>query len=211
MKTREETCIRGHFNGIVWGRGVTMQSGSIERRPGSGRDASHAGWRVHCTAYDSCSKVVSPIYGSIERSIPSLPINRKSGLEKTWFNCGHLNPSGSFKDRSAAVAIACALKQGCPGVICDSSGNAAVAAATYAACAGLPAHLVVSSSAPRSKLSAATSHGARTFRVAGDFSRAFAVTSEAAAEAGLANLTTSYVNCYAYEGISPSPSSCTNI
>jgi hypothetical protein len=54
---------------------------------------------------------------------------------------------------------------------------------------------MVSSSAPKSKLSTATSHGARTFGVAGDFSRAFAVTREAAAEAGLANLITTYVNC----------------
>jgi threonine synthase len=59
----------------------------------------------------------------------------------------------------------------------------------------LPAYLMVSSSAPKSKLSTATSHGARTIGVAGDFSRAFAVTREAAAEAGLANLITTYVNC----------------
>ena len=132
--------------------------------------------------------------------VPASKVGRKIGLEKAWFKCDHLNPSGSFKDRSAAVGIAWALERRCPGVICASSGNAAGAAATYAARAGLPAYLVVSSRAPKSKLSAATSHGARTFRVAGDFSRAFAVTREAAAEAGLANLTTTYVNCYAYEG-----------
>ncbi|HLL51036.1 MAG TPA: pyridoxal-phosphate dependent enzyme, partial [Thermomicrobiales bacterium] len=88
----------------------------------------------------------------------------------------------------------------CPGVICASSGNAAGAAATYAARAGLPAYLVVSSRAPKSKLSAPTAHGARVFRVTGDFSRAFAAAREAALEVGLANLTTTYVNCYAWEG-----------
>jgi threonine synthase len=121
------------------------------------------------------------------------------GVE-AWCKCDHLNPSGSFKDRSAAVGVAWARERGYPGVICASSGNAAGAAATYAARAGLPAYVVVSSRAPKSKLSMATAHGARAFSVAGDFSRAFAAAQEAAAEVGLVNVTTTYVNCYAYEG-----------
>jgi threonine synthase len=127
-------------------------------------------------------------------------VGRKIGVEKTWFKCDHLNPSGSFKDRSAAVGVAWALEQGYPGVICASSGNAAGASATYAARAGLPVYIVVSSRAPKSKLGAAAAHGARVFRVTGDFSRAFAAAREAAVEVGLANLTTTYVNCYACEG-----------
>ncbi len=132
--------------------------------------------------------------------VPASKAARKLGLKNVWFKCDHLNPSGSFKDRSAAVGTAWAIERGCQGVICASSGNAAGAAATYAARAGLPAYLIVSARAPMSKLSAATSHGARTFQVAGDFSRAFAVAREAAAEVGLANLTTTYINCYACEG-----------
>jgi threonine synthase len=127
-------------------------------------------------------------------------VGRMIGMDEVWFKCEHLNPSGSFKDRSAVVGAAWAREQRCPGVICASSGNAAGAAATYAARAGLPAYLVVSARTPASKLSAANRHGARTFRVAGDFSRAFAAAREAAGEVGLANLTTTYVNCYACEG-----------
>jgi threonine synthase len=125
---------------------------------------------------------------------------RKIGMERLWFKCEHLNPSGSFKDRSAAVGVAWARERGCRGVICASSGNAAGAAATYAARAGLPAYLVVSSRAPASKLTGSLAHGARAFRVAGDFSRAFAAAREAAERVGLANLTTTYVSCYACEG-----------
>jgi threonine synthase len=122
------------------------------------------------------------------------------GVEEAWCKCDHLNPSGSFKDRSAAVGVAWARERGYPGVICASSGNAAGAAATYAARAGLPAYVVVSSRAPKSKLGVAVAHGARVFSVAGDFSRAFAAAREAAAEVCLVNVTTTYVNCYAYEG-----------
>ena len=125
---------------------------------------------------------------------------RQIGVEEAWCKCEHLNPSGSFKDRSAAVGVAWAGERGCPGVICASSGNAAGAAATYAARAGLPAYVVASFRAPKSKLGVAVAHGARVFSVAGDFSRAFAAAREAAAEVGLANVTTTYVNCYAYEG-----------
>src|SRR5215217_822441 len=127
-------------------------------------------------------------------------VGRRIGVEMLLCKCDHLNPSGSFKDRSAAVGVAWAKEQGCPGVICASTGNAAGAAATYAARAGLPAYLVVSSRAPKSKLSAAMAHGARVFSIADDFSGAFAAAREAAAEVGLANVTTTYVNCYAYEG-----------
>ncbi|HET7271765.1 MAG TPA: pyridoxal-phosphate dependent enzyme, partial [Rubrobacter sp.] len=124
---------------------------------------------------------------------------REVGLDQARLRCDHLNPSRSFKDRSASVGIAWALEQGCPGVGCASSGNAAGAAATYAARAGLPAYIVVSSGAPKSKLSVPIAHGARAFRGRGDFSRAFTAAREAALEVGLANLTTC-VNCYAWEG-----------
>ena len=122
------------------------------------------------------------------------------GMDEAWCKCDHLNPSGSFKDRSAVVGVAWAHERGYPGVICASSGNAAGAAATYAARAGLPAYVVVSSRAPKSKLGVAVAQGARVFSVAGDFSRAFAAAREAAAGVGLVNVTTTYVNCYAYEG-----------
>lgn len=117
-----------------------------------------------------------------------------------WCKSDHLNPSGSFKDRSAAVGAAWAREQGCSGVICASSGNAGGAAATYAARSDLPAYLVVSSRVPKSKLKAATAHGAKVFSVPGSFSDAFTAARKAAAELSLANLTTTYINCYAYEG-----------
>jgi threonine synthase len=122
------------------------------------------------------------------------------GVEEAWCKCDHLNPSGSFKDRSAAVGVAWAHERGYPGVICASSGNAAGATATYAARAGLPAYVVISSRAPKSKLAVAVAHGARVYSVAGDFSRAFAAARQAAAQLGLVNVTTTYVNSYAYEG-----------
>lgn len=88
-------------------------------------------------------------------------------------------------------------------MICTSSGNAGGATATYAARAGMPAYLAVPSGAPTSKPRAARSHGATVFGVAENFSDAFAAARHTAARLGLANLTTSYVDCYTCEGDKP--------
>src|SRR5690606_4856381 len=49
------------------------------------------------------------------------------------------NPTGSFKDRFAVVNTAAAWHAQAPGIICASTGNAGLAAATYANLYELPA------------------------------------------------------------------------
>jgi len=61
-------------------------------------------------------------------------------------------PTGSFKDRGAAVLIAAALDAGATRVVADSSGNAGTAIAAYAARAELPCEVFVSAALPSSKL-----------------------------------------------------------
>lgn len=121
------------------------------------------------------------------------------GIKDVWYKSDHLNPSGSFKDRSAALGVAWAAENGFRGVICASSGNAAGAAATYASRAGLPSYVVVSAKTPASKLQVIGAHGAKIFKVGANFSEAFMMAREAARALGLANLTTTYVNAYAVE------------
>ena len=61
-------------------------------------------------------------------------------------------PTGSFKDRGAAVLIAAALDVGATRVVADSSGNAGTAIAAYAARAELPCEVFVSAAMASSKL-----------------------------------------------------------
>ena len=61
-------------------------------------------------------------------------------------------PSGSFKDRGAAVLIAAAVDVGSTHIVADSSGNAGAAIAAYAARAELPCEVFVSSALASSKL-----------------------------------------------------------
>lgn len=90
-----------------------------------------------------------------------------------------LLPTGSFKDRGAAVLIASALERGASSVIADSSGNAGSAIAAYAARAGLGCTVYVPESTSSAKRAQILAYGARLEIVAGDRT----ATAEAAIEA----------------------------
>ena len=62
------------------------------------------------------------------------------------------SPTGSFKDRGAAVLIAAALDAGATSVVADSSGNAGVAIAAYANRAELPCEVFVGAGLASSKV-----------------------------------------------------------
>ncbi|MFB5662569.1 threonine synthase [Alteribacillus sp. HJP-4] len=79
----------------------------------------------------------------------------------------YLMPTGSFKDRGAAVLIAKAKELGAEKVIADSSGNAGTAIAAYCARAGLPCHVYVPESASEKKLEQIRAHGAELQKVPG--------------------------------------------
>src|SRR4051812_46749395 len=55
-----------------------------------------------------------------------------------WAKDEPRNPTWSFKDRLACIAVSVAKKLGAPAIISSSTGNAGAAAAAYAAKAGIP-------------------------------------------------------------------------
>jgi threonine synthase len=71
------------------------------------------------------------------------------GLERVWLKDEGQNPTGSFKARGLAVAVARAKELGMAAVALPSAGNAGSAAAAYAAAAGLEAHVAVPADTPR--------------------------------------------------------------
>ncbi|MEM1747087.1 MAG: pyridoxal-phosphate dependent enzyme [Sulfolobales archaeon] len=72
-----------------------------------------------------------------------------------------LNPTGSFKDRGAALTISRALMAGWETVIEDSSGNAGIATAAYSARAGIKAKIYAPADAPQGKLRLIRAFGAK--------------------------------------------------
>lgn len=71
------------------------------------------------------------------------------GLERVWVKDEGQNPTGSFKARGLALAVARARELGVRAVAIPSAGNAGSATAAYAAAAGLAAHVVVPADTPR--------------------------------------------------------------
>ncbi|MBO1902439.1 pyridoxal-phosphate dependent enzyme [Leucobacter weissii] len=141
-------------------------------------------------AWMSLGETMTPV-------IPDGPLARRHGLGAVHLKLDHLCPTGSFKDRAVAAAVARGRGSGATGIVCASSGNAAASAAAYGARAGLPVILVMPSRTPRGKLLASGAYGATQLLVDGDYSVSFAVARELARRDGYANVTTTYVNPWA--------------
>lgn len=76
-------------------------------------------------------------------------------------------PTGSFKDRGAAVMINHLLEVGVGPIHEDSSGNAGASVATYAAASGIPCRIYVPAAAPRGKLVQIAASGADVRPISG--------------------------------------------
>jgi threonine synthase len=76
----------------------------------------------------------------------------------------YLNPTGSFKDRGASLAISRALSLGKKIVIEDSSGNAGLAVSAYSARAGIKAFIYVPSDIPEGKYRLIKAFGAEVIK-----------------------------------------------
>jgi len=90
-----------------------------------------------------------------------------AGADGVAYKLEHLFPTGSFKDRGAAVVVSHAVERGAERVLEDSSGNAGLAIATYAARAGLDAEIFVPADAKPGKLRAIERTGADVRRIEG--------------------------------------------
>ncbi|MCG1004196.1 MULTISPECIES: pyridoxal-phosphate dependent enzyme [Halobacterium] len=108
-----------------------------------------------------------------------LPIGEEVTLGEGWtpladaphwdaeFKLDYVFPSGSYKDRGAALTLSRAAELGVERVVEDSSGNAGAAIAQYAARAGIDADIYVPADAKQSKLDAIEAAGATAVRVEG--------------------------------------------
>lgn len=85
-----------------------------------------------------------------------------------FLKCDYELPTGSFKDRGAAIMIGAAAHLGVGSVVVDSSGNAGKAVAAHAAAAGMGCTVYVPAGTDRAKVEAMAGFGARVVEVPGD-------------------------------------------
>jgi len=103
-------------------------------------------------------------------------------VKKLYAKDDTVNPTGSFKDRPATVAVSKALEFGFKAVGCASTGNLAAATAAHAAKAGLPCYVFIPSSTETSKVLQAATYGAEIISVKGTYDDANRLAAQASDE-----------------------------
>ena len=99
--------------------------------------------------------------------IRSEVLARQYGFSNLYFKLESTNPTGSYKDRFAAAAVAHLRKSHAGLCLATSSGNTGAALAAYSAKVGMPCHIAVVDGAPQGKLKQMQAYGARLWMVKG--------------------------------------------
>ncbi len=94
---------------------------------------------------------------------------RELGLRAIYLKDDTVNPSYSFKDRPAAVAVSKACEFGLSAVGCASTGNLAGATAAHAAKAALPCYIFIPKGLEESKVLSSEVYGAQLVEVDGTY------------------------------------------
>ncbi|MEM9985976.1 MAG: threonine synthase [Bacteroidota bacterium] len=110
-------------------------------------------------------------------SLETVPVSMNEGLtplvkvalggRSVGMKLDYLFPSGSYKDRGAAMLVSYARQLGVKSVVQDSSGNAGCAVAHYAALAGMDCEIFVPASTSPAKLLQIKAVGAKVTAVPG--------------------------------------------
>lgn len=99
--------------------------------------------------------------------VESKSIGRELGLDKLYFKLEICNPSGSYKDRFASMAISSLKDEDISNCFATSSGNTGAALAAYSAAAGIKCFVLVVDGAPLGKLEQMLCYGATILMVKG--------------------------------------------
>lgn len=99
--------------------------------------------------------------------VKSRSIGPEMGLDNLYFKLENLNPTGSYKDRFAAVFVSLLNSKKQNLCIATSSGNTGAALSAYCAAANIPCFLAVVDGAPASKIKQMQLYGANIGMVKG--------------------------------------------
>lgn len=97
--------------------------------------------------------------------VKSRSIGPSLGFNNLYFKLESLNPTGSYKDRFGALAIAHLMANNKKICLATSSGNTGASLAAYTAQAGIPCHIAIVDGAPKNKLQQMQAYGAQLWMV----------------------------------------------
>lgn len=119
------------------------------------------------------------------------------GLDNLYIKNDSVNPTFSFKDRPAGVAVSKARELGLSAVGCASTGNLASATAAHAARGGFPCHVFAPGNLEMAKIAQALSYGANYIAVDGTYDDANRIAAQVGDSRGIGivniNLRSHYV------------------
>ncbi|MBN2471453.1 MAG: pyridoxal-phosphate dependent enzyme, partial [Anaerolineae bacterium] len=123
-----------------------------------------------------------------EGSTPLIPAPRLGamlGLRRLYLKDERQNPTNSFKDRQASVAISVMREMGITEAVVASTGNVAMAYAAYAARAGIKLWVFVTTLVPGDKMREVALYGAEVIKVTGTYDETKVVANRFAKQKGL--------------------------
>ncbi|HJN57906.1 MAG TPA: threonine synthase [Nitrososphaerales archaeon] len=153
---------------------------SIDLTPNSFTDRVKSLWRyIELLPLNDPGKAVDLGAGftPLHRSIG---LGERLGLKNLFIKNDSVNPSFSFKDRPATVAVSKSLEFNLNAVGCPSTGNLAAATAAHAARAQLPCYIFVPSDIEPNKIVQASAYGAQVVAVKGTYDDANRMLTQAA-------------------------------
>jgi threonine synthase len=129
----------------------------------------HTYWRYHeLLPIESKSNIVS-IGAGMTPLIKAEKLGKSLGLNNLYIKNDSMNPTFSFKDRPAGIAVSKAKEFGLSAVGCASTGNLASATAAHAAKGDFPCYIFAPSDIEHAKITQALSYGANFIAVDGTY------------------------------------------
>src|SRR5574342_214078 len=146
---------------------VKYQFPPITKNMFAGRE--HTYWRYfELLPIQDKSNIIS-INAGMTPLVRAEKLGQKLGLNNLYIKNDSVNPTFSFKDRPAGVAVSKAKEFGLSAVGCASTGNLASATAAHAAKGGFPCYVFAPSDIEHAKIAQALAYGAKYIAVDGTY------------------------------------------
>ena len=117
--------------------------------------------------------------------VPAVNLGMMLGTPNLFIKDERQGPTGSFKDRQAAVTIAALKEAGITEMVAASTGNVAISYSAYAARAGVKLWAFVTSLVPAVKMREIALYGSQVVKVTGSYDQAKQVAAEFARQRNL--------------------------
>jgi threonine synthase len=117
--------------------------------------------------------------------VPATNLSMMLGRPHLFVKDERQNPTGSFKDRQASLAISVMKEQGITEAVVASTGNVAISYSAYSALAGIKLWAFLTSSVPADKMREVALYGSEVVKVTGTYDQTKQVAADFARRKGL--------------------------